>query len=166
MCLLEGTNVSEGRGTTRPFELFGAPWIDAYALAGALTDERLPGVRFRPHWFTTTWDKHTNARCGGVQLHLTDRDSFRSYATGIAVVKHLRRLGHAKPGEKIAAAKHFAWRSEEYEFENANLAIDLLLGRHEIRVAVEVDRPLAEIEASWKDELETFMKTRKKFLLY
>ena len=156
MCLLEGTNVSEGRGTTKPFEFVGAPWIDAYALAGALTDEKLPGVRFRPHYFSPTWDKCKGERCGGVQLHVTDRDAFRSYATGIAVVKHLRRLG----------GKSFDWRREEYEFENKELAIDLLLGRHEIRRAIEVDRPVTEIEASWKEELEAFLKIRKKFLLY
>ncbi len=156
MCLLEGTNVSEGRGTTRPFEFFGAPWIDAYALAGALTDEKLPGVRFRPHYFTPTWDKCRNERCGGVQMHVTDRDAFKSYVTGIAVVKHLRRLG----------GRHFDWRREAYEFENDHLAIDLLLGRHEIRRAIEVDRPVSEIEASWEEELAAFLKTRKKFLLY
>lgn len=156
MCLLEGTNVSEGRGTTKPFEFVGAPWIDAYALAGALTDEKLPGVRFRPHYFTPTWDKCKGERCGGVQLHVTDRDAFRSYATGIAVVKQLRRLG----------GKSFDWRREEYEFENKELAIDLLLGRHELRRAIEVDRPVDEIEASWKEELEAFLKIRKKFLLY
>lgn len=156
MCLLEGTNVSEGRGTTKPFEFLGAPWLDAYALAGALNDEKLPGVRFRPHYFVPTWDKHKNERCGGVQLHITDRDAFRSYATGIAVVKQLRRLG----------GKNFDWRREEYEFENKELAIDLLLGRHEIRRAIEVDRPLAEIEASWAEELDAFLKVRKKYLLY
>src|SRR6476659_6725517 len=87
MCLLEGTNVSERRGTTRPFEFVGAPFLDAYALAGGLTDEKLPGGCFRPHYFTPTWDKHKGARCVCVQLHLTDRDAFKSYVTGIAVVK-------------------------------------------------------------------------------
>ena len=156
MCLLEGTNISEGRGTTRPFELFGAPFYDAYALAEALTSEKLPGVKFRPHYFTPTWDKCKAQRCAGVQMHVTDRDSFRSYATGIAIVKHLRKLG----GDK------FDWRREPYEFESDHLAIDLLLGRHELRKLIEQDAPLTEIEASWKDELAAFMQTRQKYLLY
>lgn len=156
MCLLEGTNVSEGRGTTMPFLFVGAPWVDAYALAEALTAEKLAGVHFRPHYFTPTWDKHKGQRCGGVQLHLSDRDAFKSYVTGIAVVKALRRL----------APKQFDWRREAYEFENDHLAIDLLLGRHELRKLVEADAPLAEIEASWKDEAASFAKTRAKYLLY
>lgn len=156
MCLLEGTNVSEGRGTTMPFLLVGAPWADAYALAEALTAEKLPGIRFRPHYFSPTWDKSKGLRCAGVQLHLSDRDAYRSYITGIAVVKCLRRL----------YPKSFDWRREAYEFENDHLAIDLLLGRHELRKQVEADAPLAAIEASWKDELASFMQTRSTYLLY
>lgn len=156
MCLLEGTNVSEGRGTTMPFLLVGAPWVDAYALAEALTEEKLPGIRFRPHYFTPTWDKCKGLRCGGVQLHISDRDAFKSYVTGIAVVKALRRL----------TPKPFDWRREAYEFENDHLAIDLLLGRHELRKMVEADAPIGEIERSWKEELESYMATRAKYLLY
>lgn len=156
MCLLEGTNVSEGRGTTMPFLLVGAPAVDAYELAEALTAEKLPGVKFRPHYFTPTWDKHKGQRCGGVQLHLTDRDAFKSYVTGIAVVKALRRLN----------PKTFDWRREAYEFENDHLAIDLLLGRHELRLRLEADAPLTEIEASWKDEAAAFQQIRSKYLLY
>lgn len=156
MCLLEGTNVSEGRGTTMPFLFVGAPWIDAYALAEALTAENLPGIRFRPHYFTPTWDKSKGLRCGGVQLHISDRDAFKSYVTGIAVVKALKRVN----------PKPFDWRREAYEFENDHLAIDLLLGRHELRKMVEADAPIGEIESSWKDELSTYMATRAKYLLY
>ena len=156
MCLLEGTNVSEGRGTTMPFLLVGAPWVDAYALAEALTAEKLPGIRFRPHYFTPTWDKCKGLRCGGVQLHISDRDAFKSYVTGIAVVKNLRRLN----------PKPFDWRREAYEFENDHLAIDLLLGRHELRKMVEADAPIGEIEQSWNDELATYMAVRAKYLLY
>lgn len=156
MCLLEGTNVSEGRGTTMPFLLVGAPWVDAYALAETLTAEKLPGIRFRPHYFTPTWDKCKGLRCGGVQLHISDRDVFKSYVTGIAVVKALRRL----------TPKPFDWRREAYEFENDHLAIDLLLGRHELRKMVEADAPIGEIERSWTDELASYMATRAKYLLY
>ena len=156
MCLLEGTNVSEGRGTTMPFLFVGAPWVDAYELAEALTAERLPGVRFRPHYFTPTWDKAKGQRCAGVELHIGDRDALKSYVTGIAVVKTLRRL----------YPEQFDWRREAYEFESDHLAIDLLLGRHELRKMVEADAPLAEIEASWKDEAATFLQTRSEYLLY
>ncbi|HYG67006.1 MAG TPA: DUF1343 domain-containing protein, partial [Anaeromyxobacteraceae bacterium] len=83
MCLLEGTNLSEGRGTTRPFELFGAPWLDGAALADALARERLPGVAFRPVSFVPTWDKHAGARCHGVELFVTDPARFRPFRTGL-----------------------------------------------------------------------------------
>ncbi len=156
MCLIEGTNVSEARGTTKPFEFVGATWVDAYALAEALTEEGLPGVRFRPHYFMPTFHKYKGQRCGGVQLHVTDRESFKSYLTGIAVVKHLRRL----------SPKEFDWRREPYEFENDHLAIDLLLGRHEIRTAIEAEAKLSEIEASWREELAAFLEIRKRHLLY
>lgn len=156
MCLLEGTNVSEGRGTTLPFLFVGAPWVDAYALAEALTAEELPGIRFRPHYFTPTWDKFKGQRCAGVQLHLSDREAYRSYATGIAIVKHLRRLN----------PEQFDWRREPYEFESDHLAIDLLLGRHELRKMIESDAGLADIEASWADELSEFLRTRTRYLLY
>ena len=166
MCLLEGTNVSEGRGTTRPFELLGAPWLDAYAFADALTAEKLPGVSFRPHWFTPTWDKHKGQRCAGVQLHITDREAFKSFLTGIAVVKHLRRASAEAAKRTKEKTDPFDWRREPYEFESDHLAIDLLLGRHELRTRIEEDRPLAEIEASWRDELAAFLEVRKKYLLY
>ncbi len=156
MCLLEGTNVSEGRGTTMPFLFVGAPWVDAYALADALRKENLPGVSWRPHYFLPTWDKFKGQRCAGVQMHLTDRDAFKSYLTGIAVVKVLRRMG----------PNHFDWRREPYEFESDHLAIDLLLGRHELRRMVERDEPVSVIESSWQEELATFMAERAKYLLY
>jgi uncharacterized protein YbbC (DUF1343 family) len=90
MCLLEGTNVSEGRGTTRPFELFGAPWLDGSRLAEVLAAERLPGVRFRPVSFVPTWDKHAGARCHGVEVMVVDRDTFRPFRTGVACVAAAR----------------------------------------------------------------------------
>jgi len=95
MCLVEGTELSEGRGTTRPFELVGAPFVsyaEARALADALTREDLPGVRFRPVVFTPTFQKHAGRRCGGVQLHVVSRPAFRSYLTGVAVRERHRAL--------------------------------------------------------------------------
>ena len=95
-CLLEGTNLSEGRGTTKPFELVGAPWLDGARLAGELAAERLPGVAFRPASFVPTWDKHAGARCHGVELVVTDAERFRPCRTGLAVVLHARRQEPAR----------------------------------------------------------------------
>src|SRR5207249_4553152 len=105
-CLLEGTNLSEGRGTTRPFELCGFPDIDSRRVCARLNAERLPGVAFRPAWFQPTFQKHAGRRCGGLQIHVLDRAAFRSVRTGLAVLATLRE----------AAGEHFAWRTEEYEF--------------------------------------------------
>src|SRR3990172_4633596 len=106
MCLLEGTNVSEGRGTTRPFELFGAPWLDGGRLAQALAADRLPGVRFRPASFVPTWGKHAGARCHGVEVAVVDREAFRPFRTGVACVA-------AAPAPD---PKRFRWRTQPYHF--------------------------------------------------
>src|SRR5688500_9261078 len=106
MCLVEGTELSEGRGTTRPFELAGAPHIDGDALAAALAGERLPGCRFRPVTFTPMFQKHANRACGGVQIHVTDRDAFRPYLTGVAWLRAARMI----------APDSFQWRTRAYEF--------------------------------------------------
>src|SRR5205814_11941 len=96
MCLLEGTNLSEGRGTTRPFELFGAPWLDGQKLADALEAEQLPGVRFRPCAFNPTWDKHRGKRCQGAQIHITDRRALEAVRLGVACIVHARAQDPAK----------------------------------------------------------------------
>ena len=106
-CLLEGTLLSEGRGTARPFELVGAPWIEPYRWAGALSERGLPGVRFRPLWFQPVASKHAGVRCGGVQLHVTDREAFRPVATGVHLIETARRLvagrvRRARPGRAPA----------------------------------------------------------------
>jgi uncharacterized protein YbbC (DUF1343 family) len=105
-CLLEGTNLSEGRGTTRPFELCGAPWINSDELAERLEEAQLPGVRFRAACFRPTFHKSAGQDCGGVQLHVTDRWEFQPVRTGLAVLSALRDL----------SGTQFAWRSEPYEF--------------------------------------------------
>ena len=118
MCLLEGTNVSEGRGTTRPFEIFGAPWIDPEILSRELNELKLPGAYFRETFFQPTFHKFAGELCGGAQLHIIDRDSFRPFQTGIEVIRCIRRI----------YANHFQWKSPPYEYEYRHLPIEVLLG--------------------------------------
>jgi uncharacterized protein YbbC (DUF1343 family) len=155
-CLFEGTNLSEGRGTTRPFEWVGAPYLDAHAYAEALADEDLPGVRFRPARFTPTFHKWAGRLCGGVQIHVTDRHRFKPFVTGLAVVAAARRL----------APRRFAWRRPPYEFERRLLPIDILLGTDRIRRAVERGRPLGEIERGWSGGMLAWKRRRTPVLLY
>ncbi len=156
MCLLEGTNISEGRGTTRPFEIFGAPFIDGSQLAERLAAEALPGGRFRPLSFRPTFHKFAGQVCGGVQIHVTDRKTFRPYLTGVAALRSLRNL----------AGDAFAWRSEVYEFVADRLAIDLLTGGDQIRKGIEAGLSLAELRATWQAEEEAFHQRRADCLCY
>jgi uncharacterized protein YbbC (DUF1343 family) len=156
MCLLEGTNLSEGRGTTRPFELFGAPWLDGQRLADALARERLPGVRFRPVSFVPTWDKHAGVRCHGVELHVHDAARFRPFRTGLAAVLHARRQDPAR----------FAWRTEPYEFVAGVLAFDLLCGSHRERKGMEAGATVAELSRPIGPEERAFARRRAPYLLY
>lgn len=119
MCLLEGTNVSEGRGTTRPFELFGAPWMDGRRLVSALGNLGLPGVHFREAAFEPGFQKHAGKLCRGAQLHVTDRSTFRPVRTGLAIVRLLHEM---YPGD-------FAWKQPPYEYEEVKLPIEILCGR-------------------------------------
>lgn len=118
MCLLEGTNISEGRGTTRPFEVFGAPWIEPETLTAELNRRRLPGVHFRETFFQPTFNKFAGEICGGAQLHVINRGSFRPFQTGIEVIRCIRRIG----------AKFFQWKQPPYEYEYERLPIEVLLG--------------------------------------
>lgn len=155
-CLVEGTNLSEGRGTTRPFEWVGAPWLDAHAYASALAAEDLPGVTFRPARFRPTFHKWAGRLCGGVQLHVTDRARFKPFLTGLAVVAVARRL----------APRAFRWRRPPYEFERRRLPIDILLGTDTIRRALERGRPLRELEQSWQAALRGWRRSRARSLIY
>jgi uncharacterized protein YbbC (DUF1343 family) len=156
MCLVEGTNLSEGRGTTRPFELFGAPWLDSFRLAGGLNAVGLPGVRFRPHWFKPTFQKHSGQVCGGVQLHVTDRLAFRPYETGLWCIKVARDQ----------APDQFDWRREVYEFVGDRLAIDLLVGTDVYREVVDSGGDLRGWCVSWEGEAPAFRESVKELLLY
>ena len=155
-CLYEGTNLSEGRGTTRPFEWVGAPYLDAHAYAEALAAVRLPGVRFRPARFIPTFHKWAGRLCGGVQIHVTDAGRFRPFATGLAIIATARRL----------APRRFAWRRPPYEFERRRLPIDILLGTDRIRRALERGRGLAELEPEWAGDLARWKRRRAPVLLY
>ncbi len=138
-CLLEGTNLSEGRGTTRPFEIVGAPWLDGRALADALTRLGLPGFVARPLTFCPTFDKHAGTICGGVQIHPTDLDAFRPVATYAALIALAKRQTPAG----------FRFRTERYEYVDTIPAIDLLFGSDAPRKAMEAgDDPRAIAEAA------------------
>ena len=154
--LLEGTNLSEGRGTTRPFELIGAPWLEPYALVAALEALGLPGVRFRPCRFEPTFQKHAGCVCGGVQLHVMDRAAFRPVWTAVAVLWAAREQ----------APEAFAWRRPPYEYEEVKMPIDILWGHDGLRRGIEDGlTPDALIEGV-AAELDTFMEGITPFRLY
>jgi uncharacterized protein YbbC (DUF1343 family) len=155
-CLLEGTNVSEGRGTTRPFELCGAPWLDAATLAIRLNRENLPGVLFRAAWFQPTFQKHAGRRCAGLQLHVLDRHTFQPVRASLAVLALIRE----------SAPENFQWRTEPYEFVLNPIAIDLLFGSDRERRGLEAGRPWRELADVWVEEEEEFRERREEFLLY
>ena len=155
-CLLEGTTLSEGRGTTKPFELVGAPWLDGARLAQDLAAERLPGVRFRPASFVPTWDKHAGVRCHGVELAVSDPDRFRPFRTGLALVLQARRQD----------PERFGWRSEPYEFVANVPAFDLLCGSAREREAIEAGAGLAELAAVLAPEERAFLRRREPYLRY
>ena len=155
-CLVEGTSLSEGRGTTRPFELVGAPWLDPWRLARDLEKERLPGVRFRPTYFTPTFQKHAGRLCGGVQVHVTDRGRFASYLTYLLLIFHARRQDPAR----------FAWRDPPYEYEHVKRPIDILYGSDAFRRAAEQGISPRRLAGGWKAELARFRRRRAQYLLY
>jgi uncharacterized protein YbbC (DUF1343 family) len=156
LCLIEGTNVSEGRGTTRPFEIIGAPFVDGPRLAERLAVHGLSGVHFRPLWFRPTFHKFAGQVCGGIQVHVTDRAVFESYRCGVAILREL----YAVSGQA------FRWRSEPYEFVPDRLAIDLLTGSDAIRTGIERGLALAELEATWLPAQRRFVEQRQPYLLY
>jgi uncharacterized protein YbbC (DUF1343 family) len=156
MCLLEGTELSEGRGTTRPFELAGAPHIDGYKLAAALAAMELPGVKFRPTVFTPSWEKHAKRACGGVQLHVSNPLTYRPYLTGVAFIKACRDL----------APSEFQWRTRAYEFVDKIPAIDLLNGDPSLREGIDAGASLDELAARWPRHEGAFAEERAEFLLY
>lgn len=156
MCLGEGTNVSEGRGTCRPFEQFGAPWLDSEALVARLEKERLPGVTFRPVGFTPTFDKFRGESCSGAFIHVTDRLAFQSLRTGIAIFQAVHDVGGGK----------FGWREDAYEFVEEVPAFDLLCGTDQVRRGIEEGWPLDRLMEGFSAQAEAFERQRRPYLLY
>ncbi len=152
----EGTKVSEGRGTTRPFEIVGAPYIDSNEYADELSALELPGVIFRPINFLPTFQKYSNQSCGGVFLHITERNLFEPVITGLAMVKIMYEL----------YPKDFEWKDTPYEYEFDRNPFDVIAGTTKIREMIEEGKSIAEIKLSWKNDVEDFNELRKKYFLY
>jgi uncharacterized protein YbbC (DUF1343 family) len=153
---LEGTQVSEGRGTTRPFELVGAPYIDALELAEELGKLSLPGVHFRPCGFRPTFQKHAEKICGGVQIHVPDRVAFRPVITGVAIVKVIHDL----------YTEDFRWKNPPYEYVFDKNPFDVIAGTSVLREQIEGGASLESIQESWGEQLGVFEEARQKYLLY
>ena len=153
-CLIEGTNLSEGRGTTRPFEYIGAPWIDAESLADQLNDLSLAGVRFRPVYFVPTFSKHQGELCAGVHIYVTDRERFQPVSAMLHVIQTLKRR---YPVE-------FAWR--QAWSEGARPPIDLLWGSDRLRQHIYSDQPVKALIECWQPDLHEFERLRADYLLY
>jgi uncharacterized protein YbbC (DUF1343 family) len=154
--LFEGTMLSEGRGTTRPFELVGAPWIEAERFAREMNALGLPGAFFRPAVFEPTFQKHARQACGGCQIHVTDRQAFKPVLTGAALIQMFRRFDVGQ----------FAWRQPPYEYEHHKLPIDILAGSDVLRQQIESGLPPQEMASSWHADEEEFRRVRQPFLLY
>jgi uncharacterized protein YbbC (DUF1343 family) len=157
MCLLEGTNISEGRGTTRPFEIFGAPFIDPDLLVRQLKGFNLTGVIFRPTYFQPTFQKHAGKVCGGAQIHVSQREQFKPFKTGVAIIKAVHDL----------YPEHYSWRQPPYEYETEKLPIDILAGTDKLRKEIEKGEKLDRMEEWWTEQCNQFDKViRKKYLIY
>jgi uncharacterized protein YbbC (DUF1343 family) len=145
--LIEGTNLSEGRGTTKPFEMFGAPWIDGFVLARKLNELNLPGVKFREVWFTPTFSKFSGQQCGGCQLHVTDRTAYQSIATTLAILSVVKQTC----GDKLELHAGY---------------FDKVMGTSSVREALERGESVEKIVAGFAPGLADFAKLREPFLLY
>ena len=156
MVLLEGTNLSEGRGTTRPFETFGAPFLEGHALAEKLQDQGLPGVQFRACHFEPTFQKHAGARCGGAQIHVTDRATFEPVRTAFTILQQAKALAPAD----------FSWRDPPYEYETEKKPIDILWGSDALREGIDAGITADAILAGVGDEMRAFEELVEQYLLY
>lgn len=155
-CKLEAANLSEGRGTTRPFEIFGAPYIDGWKLSERLNELKLPGVYFRPVQFEPTFNKHAKVICEGSFIHVLDRRSFEPVLTTIAIFQEVTRL----------CGDAFQWRPGPYEYEYEKSPIDILCGNAWLRKAIDDLTPLSEIQERMKNECDAFEPVRRDALIY
>jgi uncharacterized protein YbbC (DUF1343 family) len=154
--LIEGTLLSEGRGTTRPFELIGAPWIDGERLADAMNAKRLPGVHFRAVFFEPTFQKHAKQTCGGCQVHVLDRRIFRPIRTTVELLAEFRAQNPAR----------FAWREPPYEYEHEKQPIDILFGSDRLRTTIDSGGDVTKFVDSWRADEDGFRQLREKYLFY
>ena len=154
--LFEGTMASEGRGTTRPFELIGAPWVDAEKFAQEMNARRLPGVHFRAAVFEPTFQKHAKKTCGGCQIHVLDRKTFRPVLTGAALIDQIR----------AANPREFSWRKPPYEYEHDKEPIDILAGSPAFRLAIDAGQRAEELVPVWERESKSFETVRREYLRY
>ncbi len=152
----EGTQISEGRGTTRPFEMVGAPYIDAPEYAAALTALKLPGVLFRAINFLPTFQKFAGNNCGGVFLHVTQRPLFQPVLTGLAMIKIIYDL----------YPENFAWKDTPYEYEFDRNPFDVIAGTTKIRRFFEEGKTISEIKEYWQNDLIEFDELKEKYLMY
>jgi uncharacterized protein YbbC (DUF1343 family) len=154
-CLVEGTNLSEGRGTTKPFEYIGAPWISQpEKLVGTLNNLKLPGVRFRPVYFAPTFSKHAGQPCQGLQVFVTNRDRFRPVDTGLHILLQV----------KLAFPTQFMWRDPWAS--GGHYPIDLLSGGSTVRKHVDAMKPVSDLIQQWQESLQTFEALRAEYLHY
>ena len=154
--ILEGTNLSEGRGTTTPFELWGAPYLKVKRIVNHLTGAGFEGLALRPAHFQPTFDKWAGRGCNGFQIHLTDLDRYRPYATSLALVQTV-----------IATHREdFSWTAPPYEYEFRHLPIEIILGRADLHQHLERGVPVADLERSWEPEIDEYRKLRAPYLLY
>jgi uncharacterized protein YbbC (DUF1343 family) len=154
--LLEGTNVSEGRGTAQPFEIFGAPFLDTVRLGASIPVDRLPGVHLRATAFEPTSDKWEKHLCHGFQLHIIDSGIYRPYTATLTILQEIIAL-HPET---------FQWNSPPYEYEFENLPFDIITGDPSVRTALENMTPLQDLEGAWAEELKSFEEIRRPYLLY
>jgi uncharacterized protein YbbC (DUF1343 family) len=154
--LFEGTQVSEGRGTTRPFEIIGAPFIDENKLADALKSLELEGVVFRPTKFLPTFQKHQGETCGGVFIHVIDRERFQPVITGYALVNLIYNL----------YKENFKWKNPPYEYEHDRNPFDVIAGTLKTRKFIEKNEDIKTVKQYWRENVKVFEDLRNKYLLY
>jgi uncharacterized protein YbbC (DUF1343 family) len=154
--LFEGTRLSEGRGTTRPFELVGAPWIDGDRLASAMNDRGLAGVHFRSVVFEPTFQKHARQTCGGCQVHVLNRRAFEPLRTAVELLEEFRRQDPSR----------FAWREPPYEYEHDKQPIDILYGSARLRETIDAGASASALAESWAADEDLFRQQRAGYLIY
>jgi uncharacterized protein YbbC (DUF1343 family) len=152
----EGTNVSEGRGTTQPFELFGAPYLDPQKILATIDTESIPGIILRPAVFEPTANKWQAQRCQGFQIHVMQPEIYRPYETSLRLLRAV--IKHSK--------NDFKWKQPPYEYETRHLPIDLIIGDGNIRRRLEDMEPIETIIESWQAGLNDFIEISRAFHLY